>query len=551
MKCNRIVFNIIITIGLLFSVLYSQKNTQRNDLDREPLKKINTSNLTGERIFFVKKRVVSGLVLGDIYSMNSSGNDQQQLTDFSDRFFATELPEISRDGKRLTFISNYEGWKSAFYLDAFIADLQSGSFKRVTGDERPFPSTNLTPIKIKVHDPHLFAVSPSAVRISFKGCIDFIPMVSDSMVISVPADEDIWVKAEIAKGKGAVEFIRVQAGAGERIDLTLGAGTISAESCSPTHNGQNIAVSVNYENPYRPFYKIGIWNESGMPIFTQDVGGHSLGGDTFPSYSPDGSMIAYATGEHTLNSLAVISTSNLSNPPTILVPGSRFGIQGFCSQPTWSPDGSEIVFVFTTINGLEIQSNLYKVPVIGGDPIQLTSYSWNKIVSKPSYSPDGSKIAFNHLQNNGGGIFSLVDLINFTYKSDIYYINENGGEAVALTNDGASIDPSWGNVSGTVGVDEEEKLPTEFTLSQNYPNPFNPSTTIKYEIPVQSLNGNMNVSLKVYDLLGREVATLVNKYQPTGSYKVEWNSTEQGSGVYFYQLKIGSYMETKKMIKLK
>lgn len=532
-------------------ILVAQERDETRLKSSDSVVKINSTNLNGERIFFVRKKVVSSLVLGDIYSMNPSGGDVQQLTDFSGRFFATELPEISRDGKKLTFISNYESWKSAFYLDAFIADLQSGTFKRVTGDERPYPATNLTPIKVVVKDPNNYAISHSAIRVSYKGCTDFVPMASDSMVISVPADEDIWVKAEFAKAKGDIEFIRVQAGAGERIELTLGDGTISSESCSPSFNGQNIAVSVNYENPYFPFYKIGIWNESGMPIFTEDVGGHSFGGDSYPAYSPDGSMIAYATGEYTLNSLGVVSTSNLSNSPTILVPGSRFGIQGFCSQPTWSPDGSEIVFVYTTINGLDIQSNLFKVSVNGGDPTQLTSYSWNEIVSKPSYSPDGSKVAFNHLQSNSGGIFSFVDLINFTYTSNIYYVPSNGGQAVAITSDGASIDPSWGIVNSAVGVSEDDQQPTQFSLSQNYPNPFNPSTTINYSIPNERNENIRSVQLKIYDILGREVATLVNKHQSPGNYQVEWHAANNPSGVYFYQLKAGNYSEVKKMLLLK
>jgi len=574
MKNFNIHSALLVLVLFSFSVLMGQSENANTNDDLNSVKKINTANLYGERIFFVKKKVVSNMVLSDIYSMNPNGGDVQRLTNFSDSYYVTELPEISRDGKKLTFISNYESWKSAFYLDAFIADLGSGIFKRVTGDERPFPATNLTPIKVKVHDPHRYAVSSSAVRLSYKGCTNFIPMSADSMVIDVPADEDIWVKADFAKGKGDIEFIRVQAGAGERIDLTLGDGTISAESCSPSFNGDQIVVSVNFESPDMPFYKLGIWNDSGMPLYMENIGGHSLGGDTYPTYSPDGSMIAYATGEHTFNSLGVISTSNLTSSPTILVQGSRFGIQGFCSQPSWSPDGSEIVFVFTTINGLELQSNLYKVSVNGGDPVQLTSYSWNEIVSKPSYSPDGTKIAFNHIQNNGGGIFSLLDLINYTYTSNIYFIPSNGGQAVALTSDGVSIDPSWGVVNTTVEVhDEIQTQPSSFMLYQNYPNPFNPSTTIKYTIPrfggqasigtghasISSREGKERsdrgvlVTLKIYDILGREVATLVNKEQLPGTYEVEFSSSSQHlvSGIYFYKLSAGNFIETKKMILMK
>ena len=94
--------------------------------------------------------------------------------------------------------------------------------------------------------------------------------------------------------------------------------------------------------------------------------------------------------------------------------------------------------------------------------------------------------------------------------------------------------------------DESNMIPEKFVLSQNYPNPFNPSTIISYSLPVTS-----QVSLKVYDVLGNEVATLVNDYKSAGSYDVDFNSTNLSSGVYFYQLKVGSYLETRKMILMK
>ena len=83
----------------------------------------------------------------------------------------------------------------------------------------------------------------------------------------------------------------------------------------------------------------------------------------------------------------------------------------------------------------------------------------------------------------------------------------------------------------------------DFKLSKNYPNPFNPSTKIKYSISKLSF-----VTLKIYDVLGNEVITLVNKEKSAGSYEVEFSATNLPSGVYFYQLKTGSYIETKKML---
>jgi len=107
-------------------------------------------------------------------------------------------------------------------------------------------------------------------------------------------------------------------------------------------------------------------------------------------------------------------------------------------------------------------------------------------------------------------------------------------------------------------------IPEEIKLHQNFPNPFNPSTTIRFSIPSVTQNGveGSLVTLRVYDVLGNEVATLVNEDLPAGEYEVEFNlpAGRQGtssikhhpsSGVYFYQLKVGKYIDTKKMVFLK
>ena len=86
----------------------------------------------------------------------------------------------------------------------------------------------------------------------------------------------------------------------------------------------------------------------------------------------------------------------------------------------------------------------------------------------------------------------------------------------------------------------------EFNLSQNYPNPFNPSTKISWQLPI----GNWQ-TLKIYDVLGNEVATLVDEYKPAGNYEIEWNASKYPSGIYFYQLKSENFIETKRMILLK
>jgi len=87
---------------------------------------------------------------------------------------------------------------------------------------------------------------------------------------------------------------------------------------------------------------------------------------------------------------------------------------------------------------------------------------------------------------------------------------------------------------------------TEYLLQQNYPNPFNTSTSIKYHIPSQA-----NVSLKLYDILGKEVAILVDDQKPAGRYKVDFTENNLSSGVYFYSLRTDNYFQTNKMILLK
>ena len=117
--------------------------------------------------------------------------------------------------------------------------------------------------------------------------------------------------------------------------------------------------------------------------------------------------------------------------------------------------------------------------------------------------------------------------------------------------------PDTGNISAAgylyilggslVNVNDKQlQSPYKFVLNQNYPNPFNPATSIKYMLPK-----NCNVLLQVYNLLGQEVATLVNKMQFAGDHDIEWNAAGFSSGIYFYRLQAGGFIETKKLILLR
>ena len=156
----------------------------------------------------------------------------------------------------------------------------------------------------------------------------------------------------------------------------------------------------------------------------------------------------------------------------------------------------------------------------------------------------------------GGGVQTVAP--NESYDLSVEF-NPTGGDTTAVLNIECdeigtlnSIYLLGHNYNTTVDVKDETQdlAPTEFTLYQNYPNPFNPSTKISWQSPVGGWQ-----TLKVYDILGNEVATLADEYKPAGSYEVEFQfavgNRQLASGIYFYHLKSGSFFQTKKMILIK
>jgi hypothetical protein len=104
-----------------------------------------------------------------------------------------------------------------------------------------------------------------------------------------------------------------------------------------------------------------------------------------------------------------------------------------------------------------------------------------------------------------------------------------------------------------VSVEASNPLPTVCDLKQNYPNPFNPVTTLQFSIVnhAEGIPSGQLTVLKVYDVLGREVATLVNEVKPPGSYTVQWDASNLASGVYFYRLTSGEFGQTRKLLLLR
>jgi hypothetical protein len=164
-----------------------------------------------------------------------------------------------------------------------------------------------------------------------------------------------------------------------------------------------------------------------------------------------------------------------------------------------------------------------------------------------------------------------LEYINYwtTFSSPLNYnewgLTETGWDSLLseITEISIQVDAQW-DYYDRVGLDNFSILtyPSDvnngspndklfsYQLNQNYPNPFNPNTVISYQLPVSS-----NVMLKVYDVLGNEIAILVDEYKPVGSYEVEFNTStinhHPSSGVYFYRLQAGDFVQTRKMILMK
>ena len=143
--------------------------------------------------------------------------------------------------------------------------------------------------------------------------------------------------------------------------------------------------------------------------------------------------------------------------------------------------------------------------------------------------------------NDGSETVNLPSVMTATARVKVEAV---GNIFFDLSNANFTIDNGVSVQNNTTGI------PSEYALSQNYPNPFNPVTKINFDIP---FSGNVNIT--IMDMSGKEVATIVNDYYSAGSYNVSFSATETGkelaSGIYFYRITAGDYVESKKMVLLK
>jgi len=186
-----------------------------------------------------------------------------------------------------------------------------------------------------------------------------------------------------------------------------------------------------------------------------------------------------------------------------------------------------------------LQTNLNSLAATGL-PIYISEFDIND--ANDTIQLDKYKSIFPVLWNHPGvkGITFWGYIQNQTWQPNAYLITSSGAERPAM---------QWLKsfmASIVSDVSDHSSVPTEFALFQNYPNPFNPTTVVSYQLPVSS-----HVTLKVYNLLGEEIATLVAGEKQAGSYTVQWDARNYSSGVYVFRLEAGGFAQAKKLIVLR
>ncbi len=232
----------------------------------------------------------------------------------------------------------------------------------------------------------------------------------------------------------------------------------------------------------------------------------------------------------------ILNDAQASNGKYVTV---KPGIQSLSAAPT---DSASAIFIPFTID----TPGNYNLYVRVNCPTYDDDSFWAKM-------DGGDFVMYNGLVTSGWGWVKLnsFDLaagdhkLTITYREDGALLDKicfstNPAPPIGLGKDAENL------CSAPTDINESKEVPDKYGLGQNYPNPFNPVTTIKYSVPRSSF-----VSLKVYDVLGNEVAELVNGMKRAGDYKISFNAGSLASGVYIYQLKTNGFVETKKLVLLK
>ncbi len=203
--------------------------------------------------------------------------------------------------------------------------------------------------------------------------------------------------------------------------------------------------------------------------------------------------------------------------------------------------------------------------ILPSDEFVIIASNSVEFINRYGFLPDGE---YEGQLDNGGEKVVFINAVNdtlfsFKYNDKLPWPEEADGDGYSLVSAYRSPtgDPNnstyWiksGAINGSPNANDvvsninqiNNDVPTQFSLEQNYPNPFNPSTIIRYSIPVEG-----KVKIKIFDILGREVSTLLDRNHKAGNYSIEFDGSNLSSGIYFYRLRCGNFIETMKMIFLR
>jgi len=322
-----------------------------------------------------------------------------------------------------------------------------------------------------------------------------------------------------------------------------------------------------------------IMNIPGQPSQVVNLGPavNSAQTDYCPYVAPDGSYLLFVSerpGKHTSEDIYVTfnkGNDEWTSPINLEKSGARININGGCADPTLSPDGRYLFFsrdgniYWVNAEIIDKLRNSNFIPYLKTqipdqtDTVgQLLTYQF----PDTTFIDDNGNNTLTYSAKLSNGLhlptWLLFDSTTRTFSGTPVTTGVATIKVTATDTANASVSCQFKirvHAGSTIVEEDKNELPKESQLFQNYPNPFNPTTTIRYEIP-SSLFSQMGeqggfVSLKVYDLLGCEVAVLVNEQKPAGTYSVQWNAIGMSSGIYFYRLQAGSFAETKKLVLMK